>query len=194
MDSLQHAYDGYIIAKAFEVITGIDLPLSAELCSALVGALPDLIGEAERAIKGNCQHWDWYNMAHTGYRVSLVRNPDPLPEVYPHTYGYVEKREKVWLWWLRFIPQYGFHLLKDSFTHTSMGAQRNWYPPAEMWKENFWQALLYCWPDAVGWAQSFSTHLAICLMRPICPIFPWLSWRVNPNLSDPSSTSYSPRQ
>ena len=176
MDTLQHAYDGYIIAKAFELVTGIDLPLGAELCSALVGASPDLIGEAERAIKGNCQHWDWYNMAHTGYRVQLVSSKHPpSPSLRGGSgWGYIKKQTKVWLWWLRLLPQYGQHLLKDSFTHTSMGAKRNWYPPAEMWKENFWHALLYCWPDALGYAQSITTHLAICLMRPMCPIHPWI--------------------
>jgi hypothetical protein len=154
MDTLQHAYDGYVIAKAIEVITGVDLPGAAEFGSALVGALPDLIGEAERVIKHDVPRlfgraaselpmrsglWNWYNLVHTG----------------------MKNGKRTWWWYIRFVPQWGKHILKDRFTHMSMGARRDWYPPAGLWREDFLKALAYCWPNWVGWIESLVVSLTI---------------------------------
>lgn len=139
-----------MIAKAVEVVFGIDLPLGAEIASALIGAAPDLIGEAERIIKHDRTLWNWYNAVHIGRTT-----PSPPFE------GRAGEGSRTWWWYLRFIPQWGKHILKDRFTHTSMGAKRNWYPPGEMWKEHFWGAIAYCWPNWLGWAESVAVHAIV---------------------------------
>ncbi len=101
MDTIQHAADGFLITELFAVAVGVHCPLGAALGGALVGALPDAVGIAEKVVRRDPQAWTWYVSAHTG------------------------KLSKVLEW----IPQYGFHLFKDRHSHVTMGAAQNWFAP-----------------------------------------------------------------
>lgn len=102
MDAPQHAVDGYLITQLCAVAMGVtSLPSWAALGGALVGALPDAVGEAERLIKRNRTLWGWYDAAHNGWLAKI----------------------------LQYLPQYGYHLFKDRHSHVTQGAPRNWYAP-----------------------------------------------------------------
>jgi len=100
MDTVQHAFDGFLITECFALAIGVSCPLGAALGGALVGALPDAVGYAEKVVKRDPTAWTWYVSAHTGRLASV----------------------------LEWIPQYGCHLFKDRHSHVEMGAPRNWFP------------------------------------------------------------------
>jgi len=82
MDTISHAVAGYLMAEA------INAPLEIKILSAFIGALPDIIGEAEKHFKQDATVWNWYDKAHYNW----------------------------WVLWI--FPPYGFHVILDSFTHT----------------------------------------------------------------------------
>jgi len=81
MDTISHAVGGYLISASF------GLHMEINIASAIFGALPDIIGYAEKIIKKDNLAWSWYEKAHNEW----------IP--------------------LMIIPSYGFHVLLDSFTH-----------------------------------------------------------------------------
>jgi hypothetical protein len=95
MDTLMHAVHGGLMMAAIS-----DNPWYIFL-SAIIGALPDLIGEAERIYKKDNSLWNWYNIAHAQ----------------PGYYGVLS--------YLKFTPPYMLHIWLDSFTHTE-GKNRWW--------------------------------------------------------------------
>ena len=81
MDSLNHFAAAYIMTKAFNLSEPVNI------ASGIIGALPDLIGFAEKVIKWDKNAWSWYNKAHKGWK------------------------------WLRWIPQWGLHIWLDKHSH-----------------------------------------------------------------------------
>lgn len=88
MDTVQHATWGYAFGLICTRVFGIDDPIYIPLFWAVIGALPDLVGEAERIIKGDRSLWGWYNMAH-------------------------EESSNLFM----FLPPYALHVVMDKFTH-----------------------------------------------------------------------------
>ena len=88
------------------------------LISAIVGAFPDLMGEAERLWKGDRSLWNWYVIAHA-------------PPGYYH-----------WLSFLKFSPPYMLHIWLDSFTH---GEGKSWWKLDERlhWEIIAWMITLF---------------------------------------------------
>lgn len=81
MDTLSHAVGGFLITASFNA------PIEVNIASAILGALPDVIGAVEKLVKKDSAQWNWYEKAHYKWK---------------------------WLW---LIPSYGLHILLDSFTH-----------------------------------------------------------------------------
>lgn len=149
MDIIQHAAQGFLIAKGIEALTGGQPVISVEVGSALCGALPDLIGEAERLVKRDRLLWNWYGKAHSMEAICVA--------IAVAVWGVL-----IGPTWLAVLAlAYMLHLLLDQFTHIDMGAKRNWYPPNEMWKENFWAAVAYCWPNWIGWGATFIAYIPL---------------------------------
>lgn len=64
-------------------------------------------------------------------------------------------------WLIAAAVVYILHIGLDALTHEDRGASRNWYPPDEMWRQDFWKALAYCWPNWIGWGASVIAFFTI---------------------------------
>lgn len=101
------------IAWGYTMTHVLGAPVEINVISGLIGGMPDLLGEAERIIKKDRTLWNWYSKAHNQCK------------------------------WLRVIPQWGFHIIKDKATH---GKNRWWIWKERLWFEVLsWLLLLWVW-------------------------------------------------
>jgi hypothetical protein len=98
MDTIQHAAHGWLIPKAIEATTGINLPPGVEVAGAIFGALPDIIGYIGRiTTRGD---WRAYRWAH----------------------GFDLEEAPGWVFWsvaiMRLaLPMYALHCILDEHLH-----------------------------------------------------------------------------
>ena len=136
MDIVQHAAHGYLMVRLIEAGTGTVLPLPLEAGSALVGALPDLIGMYGTLILKD--DWRLYTHAHEPYRfVQVVQRSFKNGVRSDMTVNEVPAHKATIAWWLRWLPPYGLHLFLDKHTH---GTGKRWW----VWRERLWL-------EIVGW-------------------------------------------
>jgi membrane-bound metal-dependent hydrolase YbcI (DUF457 family) len=86
MDTINHAVWGYALAKGLEGSLGFESG-AFEAGMMFAGALPDVIGFAEKVIKNDYKTYKWYNKAHNDWKL------------------------------LRWLPPYGLHIGLDKLTH-----------------------------------------------------------------------------
>ncbi len=149
LDSIQHAAHGYIAIKACELITGQELPWTIEAAGAVIGASHDIIGFAEKLVKRNWNAWNWYSKMHSVGALFFG--------AFGVCYGIVFLHD----WVIAASISFMLHIVLDMRTHEDLGATRNWYPPDEMWREDFWKALAWCWPNWIGWGASVIAFFTI---------------------------------
>lgn len=154
MDSIQHAAQGALIMSLTNTVVMADEQSLAVYAGAvIVGASPDLIGALEKIVKRNWNVWNWYSAAHSAgalFVAGLLFFSGLL----------VAADTGAW-WFPAYTLAYILHLGLDAFTHVDLGAKRNWFPPSWWWKEKFWAAVAYCWPNWLGWTGTVTLYLII---------------------------------
>lgn len=148
MDTIQHGTHGLLIAAVIDATVAHTLPVGVYLAGAAGGIAADIAGEAERIFKDNRKLWTWYNICHKWEAVWWMTIGMFAVAVT------VSSGITVINATIAFAAAYALHLYLDRHTHISMGARRNWYPPAEMCRRDYWGAVRYCWPNWIGWGAT----------------------------------------
>lgn len=125
MDTIQHAAHGAGMVLIPAEILGMHGEMITILATtfALVGALPDILGELEPEEPGGKKNWNWYVECHAGA---------------------VNRWMTVRWCWLITLP-WLLHTWLDRFTH---GEGRRWW----IWRERLWmEALGWIIPAGLWW-------------------------------------------
>ncbi len=148
MDTIQHGVHGLLVAAVIDAMAGGTVPVGVYVAGAIGGIDADVNGEAERIIKRDRSLWNWYAASHKWEAVWWATIAMFAYAVL-HWQGITVINATI-----AFAVAYALHLYLDRHTHKSMGATRDWFPPAEMWQKDFWGAVRYCWPNWLGWAVT----------------------------------------
>lgn len=115
MDTLFHAACGAVLMRAATTALGLPPEPALEAGSALVGALPDLAGFAEKVFTKNANAWRWYNWFHR----SLLHEAPKALRTLVHA--------------LMLLPPYGLHVMLDAPLHEAY--MRWWVFDEALWAE-----------------------------------------------------------
>lgn len=105
MDTVNHSMHGVLMAETLRLSCDIDSAIPIIIISAVVGAMPDILGWLEKLIKHDENAWTWYLKAHR----------------LDHTN------------WFIYFPPSALHIWLDSFCHGENN--RWWIWNEKLWME-----------------------------------------------------------